>query len=153
MYVSSQFFFICSLIFETATPTASWLSDCRAFISSITTHSRDITTQLTEFSALGDHDSCVSLRYSSIITLTTLAEIYNLLAKHPLAAKGRESEFRVKCEDVLRGVVNMTEGLGGDDFNFLDPFLGVSASITYISRKRLIRDPLLDLLVPCDKAV
>jgi hypothetical protein len=73
---------------------------------------------------MDDHDSCVSLRYSSIICLTTLAEMYNLLAKHPLATTS-SSEFSEKCKNALRGVVSMTEGLEPDDFNHLDPFLGV----------------------------
>lgn len=86
-------------------------------------HVKHLGNRITYYEAEGDHDRCVSFRYSSIICLTTLAELYDTLARYHVSLT---TQYRTKCSESLRRVVEQTRDQREDDFSFLDPLLGVS---------------------------
>lgn len=100
------------------------------FISSQLSLISKLSLALTDFNALGDTESCLTLRCSIIISLTTLAELYHVLARNPMSTDSSAAEFGEKCMDALGDMMSVAEGLGSDDFRFLDPFLGVSSVLS-----------------------
>jgi len=104
---------------------SSWIIKCRLFVMELTQHIDNLASCIAEFRRLEDRDSCLSLRYSSLICSTTLAQLYHVLARNPMSTTSSSSEFRHKCTDALMDVVNMARPLGAEDFRHMDPFLAV----------------------------
>lgn len=100
------------------------------FITSQLSLISKLSLALTDFNALGDTESCLTLRCSIIISLTTLAELYHVLARNPMSTDSSAAEFGEKCMDALGDMMSVAEGLGSDDFRLLDPFLGVSSVLS-----------------------
>lgn len=96
------------------------------FLSSLTAHIDSLSSLMFDFAAIDDHDSCISIRFSVLINFTILAELYHLLAESPRAEASSAAEFRTKCDEALRNVVNMTQGISPVDYSLLDPFILVS---------------------------
>lgn len=103
---------------------------CRMFITQLVSLIEMINLSITEFTKLGDQDSCLSLRYSTIVLLTTLAELYYVLARNCVDTVSSSSEFQNKYNDALSDVVAMAGPLSAEDFRLADPFLGVSFALT-----------------------
>jgi hypothetical protein len=54
-----------------------------------------------KFAETSEHDSIVSLRSHSIITLTGLSELYRLLVRHPLSTPAVAKEAQTRCSGYL----------------------------------------------------
>lgn len=71
-------------------------------------------------------EDSLTLRFSSIISLTTLAQIGHTLARESPGAVA----FRNQRNDALRRVLLHVGELSSDEFRTIDTFLGVSSSRT-----------------------
>lgn len=111
-------------------PTSmTWLQTCQALLSALTshiTHLNDLTTQCAE---IQDKDGCLSLRYSTIISLTTLAQMGYVLSRNPAWETEPVLEARKKCVGVLRRIMSIVSTLEADEFRFLDPLSNVCLCI------------------------
>lgn len=101
-----------------------WLATCWAFIEQQVKLLEAITSSIADFARIGDKESCLSLGYSKMISLTTLAELCHILARSTTSSSS-SSEFQDKCNEALEGVVHLVQPLDPDDFRCSDPFLGV----------------------------
>ncbi|KAF9653337.1 hypothetical protein BDM02DRAFT_1892850 [Thelephora ganbajun] len=98
-------------------------NSCLELISTLNSHIDALTKLLTELSNK-DHASAVSSRSSLVESLTALAEIHEFMSRislEPLA-----TEYRRQCVMTLMRAVEVTHGLGPEDFMIIGAFLGIS---------------------------
>lgn len=108
------------------TPSDSWLSTCRIFLSHLAVHIAELKTRLAESE---DADSRLIFRFSCIISYTAYAQVVFVLAMSPLSSMDSAVKFRDECSDALKHVIVLVEGLGLGEFLTLHAILGVSASL------------------------
>jgi len=77
----------------------------------------------------GDHETCASVRLCIIITLVTQAELYDDICHNSLLSAMERVQYRSHCKERLSEVVAITAELSPDDYYYLDPYLGVGASV------------------------
>lgn len=73
-----------------------------------------------------DAESCLALRYSVIISLTAIAQIYDTFARNSSSEAPTKPLFRKKCADALKGVLLIVNELKPMEFRYLDVFLTVN---------------------------
>lgn len=88
-----------------------------------------MTARLAERKTAGDIEAVLSLRYSSIISYTTLAQITYTLGMNTSPTAASVEVFRLKCFDALKSVISLVEELQPEEFHFLDPFMGVGTIV------------------------
>jgi len=86
-----------------------------------------VTKLIENFAAANDHDSCVSLRMCSVVSLSNLAELYHILSHHPLwkipaIAMKKYEQTMYLMSDTSRELMNE------DDMRHLPSYAGVSPS-------------------------
>ena len=106
---------------------SSLVEQCQSLLSSLKSHLDYLASRMIEFTEISDHESCLSLRYSMIMCSTTQAELYQFLATNSPSPSSSWEEYRRQCQGSLKSVVYMTRGLRTDDFDLLDPLIGVSS--------------------------
>jgi len=99
-----------------------WIARCDSLLHSLTSHIANLCSIMSRFAEMGDHDCCLSVRYSIIICFTAKAELCRFLAR---IQSSTPTDYDQQCEDSLRCIVEMTQGLKSSDFHFLDHFLGL----------------------------
>lgn len=114
-----------SLTELTARPPLVWYTTCRIYLSHLLDHIIDLSNRLNENAR--DPESSLSLRYSTIFSLTTLAQISHTLAR----GRPTASALRDQRNDALRRVLFHLDELSPHDFRSLDPFISVSFFLTY----------------------
>ena len=77
----------------------------------------------------GDCETCASVRLCIIITLVTQAELYDDICHNSLLLAMERVQYRSRCKECLSEVVAITAELSPDDYYYLDPYLGVRASV------------------------
>ena len=82
----------------------------------------------------GDHETCASVRLCIIMTLIIQAELYDDMCHNSLLSATERVQHRSRCKECLSEAVAVTAELSPDDYYFLDPYLGVGASVSYFSR-------------------
>ena len=65
-----------------------------------------------------------------IITLVKQAELYNDMHQNSLPSTRERVEYRSSCRESLTEAVTVTAEFSPDDYYYLDPYLGVGASIS-----------------------
>jgi len=103
----------------------SWSSTCRIFLAHLTGHIASLTEKLADSESMRDRDRSYSLRYSSILSLTTLAQVTYLMDSIPSVAGIPVTNYKRQCAYSLRRVVSLVEELTPEEFKFLDMFLGI----------------------------
>ena len=76
-------------------------------------------------------ENCAPARLCIIVTLVKRAEVYNEMYKSSLPSAPERVQYRSSCMDSLSEVVTVTAELSPDDYYYLDPYLGVCASISW----------------------
>lgn len=109
-----------------ATPSGSWLSTCRIYLSHLTSHITTLTGRLAESKVVNDNEYVLSLRYSAIISYTTLAQLAYTLGLSSAPGTASTNEFRHKCCSALKRVIALVEEFQPEELQLIDPFLGVS---------------------------
>jgi hypothetical protein len=72
-----------------------------------------------------------SLRLCIIITLVKQAELCNYMHQSSLPSARERVQYRSSCRESLSKAVTVTTELSADDYYYLDPYLGVGASVSY----------------------
>lgn len=118
-------------------PSMTWLQTCQNLLSDLTCHVMHLNALITDCTNLQDQDSCLSLRYSNIISLTTLAQMGYALSRKPSWTMEPAMEARTQCAGVLRRILTIVATLETDKFRFLDPLSNVCASLYQVSPRLL----------------
>lgn len=108
-----------------------WMTRFKSVIELLSNNINHLASRMTAFSE--DHNSSLSIRYSMIICFTAKADLCRTITGIRLLSSVDRQHHNSQCEDSLRCVVQLTEGLDPDDFNFLDPFLGVRDGLLWLS--------------------
>lgn len=85
-----------------------------------------------------DHETRVSVQMCIIITLVAQAELYDDMYHNLLLSASEGVLSHSRCWECLYEVVAITAELLPDDYHYLDPYLGVGASISYFVCSQLI---------------
>jgi hypothetical protein len=94
----------------------SWLPQTETLTIRLQQHLLIVLKLTDKFAETGEHDSTVSLRSHSIITLTGLSELYRLLVRHPLSAPAVAKEAQRRCGDISKMIANITERMLKEDW-------------------------------------
>ena len=82
----------------------------------------------------GDDEVRASARLCTIISLVKQAELYNDIGQNSLSSARERVQYYSSCKECLSEVVAITAEFSHDDYYYLDPYLGVGASLhTYSS--------------------
>lgn len=113
----------------TASPPTLWYTTYRIYIAHLQTHIEDLTNLLNDCAQ--DYEKLLSLRFSSILSLTTLAQIGHILVK----GRPDATALREERNTALRRVLLLVSELGLRDFTLrLDPFICVSSFFLFESK-------------------
>ena len=117
--------FLCSFPTYLGNPTLAWLTQCSEVCTELGERVQLLAKLITKFAAANDHDSCVSLRMCSLVSLSNLGELYHILSHHPLWKLPRIS--LKQCEQTMYRLSDIsTELMNGNDMRHLPPYAGVS---------------------------
>ncbi|KAF9792681.1 hypothetical protein BJ322DRAFT_1152374 [Thelephora terrestris] len=106
-------------------PTLAWLTQCSEVCTELGERVQLLAKLITKFAAANDHDSCVSLRMCSLVSLSNLGELYHILSHHPLWKLPRVS--LKQCEQTMYRLSDIsTELMNGNDMRHLPPYAGCS---------------------------
>ena len=105
-------------------------------LSSLQSHVHNLNSVLKRHDTINrDHETWVSVRLCFVITSVTQAELYDDLYHNSLLSAPERVQYRSRCRECLCEVVATTAEFSPDDYYYLDPYLGVGASIScFISR-------------------
>jgi len=110
-------------------PISTWVLECQATVSSITTHLKSLKALLAKCSTVPDHESCMGLRYSIIANSTFLAEFYDILGSGSSTPKSLLSseavDFQAKCRHTIADIVQTARGINGDYYSYFDTYLKI----------------------------
>ena len=125
----------------------SWLHQTETLIIRLQQHIVIVLKLADKFAETSEHDSTVSLRSHSVITLTGLSELYRLIVRHPLSTPAVVKEAQRRCADILQMIANITEKMLKEDWrqmaNFVRVRLGVHSSVPIFIA--LGREPVCEL--------
>jgi len=107
------------------TPTLAWLTQCSEVCTELGERVQTVARLITKFSAANDNDSCVSLRMCSLVCLSNLGELYQILSHHPLwklpAVAQKQHELTMyRMSDISKELAN------DNDMRHLPPYAGCS---------------------------
>jgi len=107
----------------------SWLRQAETLIIHLQQHVVVVLKLADKFTETSEHDSTVSLRSHSVITLTGLSELYRLLVRHPLSTPAMVKEAQKRCADILKMIANITEKMLKEDWRQVASFVRVRISV------------------------
>ena len=84
----------------------------------------------TDAAALPGRETFLMFRCCSIITLTSLAQLYDIIARSPITPTNESVRFRGICDDTLKDIARITMDFSKDDYSYLEPILSVSPPTT-----------------------
>ena len=94
----------------------SWLCQTEALIIRLQQHLVILFGLVDKFAETSEHDSTVSLRSHSVVTLTGLSELYKIFVRHPLSTPAAAKEAQRRCGDILKMIANITERMLNEDW-------------------------------------
>jgi hypothetical protein len=100
------------------------------FLFQLTSHIESIAKKIAQSSETDDEKTRLTYQFIIIISLTTVAQVYHILAHNPISAEPDLGEFRRKRNGALRRLLTIVDELEQFDFKFLDPFLAVRVWFT-----------------------
>ncbi|KAF9647274.1 hypothetical protein BDM02DRAFT_3170273 [Thelephora ganbajun] len=108
------------------TPTLALLTQCSETCTELGEHVQSVAKLIAKFAAANDRDSCVSLRMCSVVCLSNLGELYQILSQHPLW-KLPTVTIR-QYEQAMYLMSDLSKELMNDDMRHLPPYAGVGTS-------------------------
>lgn len=103
-----------------------WLSECRSVVPRLTGLNDLLVERAAEATALPDRKTYLTLRCCSIFVLTSLAQLYDVIARSSIIPPHESTRFRGICDETLKDVAKITVDFTKDDYSFLEPALSVS---------------------------
>jgi len=111
----------------------SWLPNTESLIIRLQQHLVIVLKLADKFAETSEHDSAVSLRSHSIITLTGLLELYRLLVRYPLSVPAVVKEAQRRCGDILKMIANITERMLKEDWKQMADFVRVRFNVRIVA--------------------
>ena len=111
--------------------TRTWLKECRDFLSQLTDLNDLLVKRAAESAALPDHEAYLMFRCCSVEVLTSLAQLYDMIARSPITPTNEFVKFRGFCDDALKDIAKITVDFMKDDYPYLEPVLIVSPLVTH----------------------
>lgn len=103
-----------------------WLATCRTFLSHLTTHADNLSEKLAVCRETNDREEFLALSLSSILSLTTLAQIFITLAQYPEFGTPARVKFTQECNVALQSMLSIVAQWKPLELRFMDVYLGVS---------------------------
>jgi hypothetical protein len=103
-------------------------------LASLLSHLNDIKLCLEMFIQIKHRSACVMLRSFIVSCCTSIAEIYDCLMNGSTSSTALLLELRAKRNDALTEIVDASRVMDGDDFHYLEPYIGVSLAISFVRR-------------------
>ena len=107
-----------------------WLKDCRGVVPQLTGLNDLLMKRATDADPLPDRETYLMFRCCSIIVLTSLAQLYDIIARSPITPTNESVRFRGICDDTLKDIAKITMDFSKDDYSYLEPILSVSPPTT-----------------------
>ena len=104
----------------------AWLKECRGVVPQLTGLNDLLMKRATNAAALPDRETYLMFRCCSIIVLTSLAQLYDIIARSPITPTDGSVRFRGICDDTLKDIAKITMDFTKDDYSYLEPILSVS---------------------------
>ena len=114
------------LILLPAYSMSVWLSECRSLVPQLTGLNDLLVKRAADAAAFPDRETYLTLRCCSVFVLTSLAQLYNIIASFPIIPPHESTRFRGICDDTLKDIAKITVNFTKDDYSFLEPALSVS---------------------------
>ena len=133
-----------------ACPVRTWLKECRGILPRLTDFNDLLVERARGAAELADRGAYLVFRCCSIFVLTSLAQMYDIIARCSISPQGGHNEFRKLCDKTLKDIATITVDFTKDDYSFLEPALTVSPPTTH-NRRSTERslDELDTCLEPC----
>ena len=109
-----------------ARSVVAWLKECRGVVPQLTGLNDLLMKRAADAAALPGRETYLMFRCCSIITLTSLAQLYDIIARSPITPTNESVRFRGMCDDTLKDIAKITMGFSKDDYSYLEPILSVS---------------------------
>lgn len=106
-----------------------WLSECRNVVPQLTGLNDLLVERAADAATIPDRETYLTLRCSSIFVLSSLAQLYDIIARSSIIPPHESTRFRGICDDALRDIARITVDFTKDDYSFLEPALSVSPPI------------------------
>lgn len=113
-----------------ASDYAGWSFLCHTLLEAIALHVTSLTYQIAQADENGDRESSTTLRHSSIVSLTTVAELYHVMGTK--SSSPLNETYQKKCDEALWNIVKVTQKLKPEDFAFLDSILSVCPNLRQV---------------------
>ena len=108
-----------------------WLSECRGVVLQHTGLNDLLVKRAADVAAPPDHETYLAFRCCSIVVLTSLAKLYDMIARSPITPSD-SVVFRGIRDDTLKDIAKITVDFTKEDYSYLEPTLSVSAPPTCI---------------------
>ncbi|KAF9785874.1 hypothetical protein BJ322DRAFT_1056718 [Thelephora terrestris] len=107
-------------------PVRYWLEDCRNIVPKLTDLNDLLVKRAAGAATIPDRETYLMFRCCSIIVLTSLAQLYDRVARSSFLPSYQSIKFRSMCDDTLKDVARITVDFTKDDYSFLEPALSMS---------------------------
>lgn len=101
------------------TVTVGWHAETVKILTDLTFLVDQMLPLMEQFEQVQDHDRSLCLRYTSIISLTTIAEIYKVLSN-------TTPDSKLKCLESLQTLAQLTEEIPWNLRHLMDQYICVS---------------------------
>jgi len=118
------------LITSPARSVAAWLRECRGVMPQLTGLNDLLMKRATGAAAIPDRETYLMFRCCSIIILTPLAQLDDIIARSPITPTNKSDGFRGICDDTLKDIAKITVDFMKDDYSYLEATLSVSSPTT-----------------------
>ena len=102
------------------TVTVAWHTATVKLLIELTYLVDQMLPLMEQFEQVQDHDRSLCLRYTSIISLTTIAEVHNVLSN-------TAPDSRIKCLESLQTLTQLTEEIPWNLRHLMDQYICVSS--------------------------
>lgn len=108
------------------------LLSCQTQLSFSQTHLLNLNSLLEKHGTINeDRETCAAVRLCIIITLVTQAELHDDMRHNSFLSAPERVQHHSSCRQCLSQAVAVTVELSTDDYYYLDPYLGVGASVSH----------------------
>jgi hypothetical protein len=129
-YIMTTVHGICLILSPARDIMVSWLFQCRGFLPQLTGLNDLLVKKAADAAILPYREAYLTLRCCSIFVLTSLAQLYDIIARNSITPPHESAKFRGICDDTLKDIAKITVDFTRDDYPFLEPALSVSLQTT-----------------------
>lgn len=106
-----------------ATPSERWISTCQTFLIFLTSDIEELRNRIAESAGT---ESCLTYRFSYILSLTTYAQILFVLAMSPSSSQASAAILLRECSTAIEDVITTVDEIEPYELLTVSGVLGVS---------------------------